>query len=230
MAIPLARVLRFGTFEFDVQNGELRKSGLAVRIQEQPRQVLLALLERPGQVVSREDLRQRLWPDGIFVDFEHSLNTAVKKLRDALGDAAENPRFVETVPLRGYRFTAPVDGTVGDPQEAAPPPPSRRRLKIVTALALVLATAVVALLWWMSRPPRLPKLVGSTQLTYSGRVIGPELTREVFHPLLTDGTRIYFGEYKNAIVTSQVLATGGEIQPLPLPFRQQDVLHLSPDG
>lgn len=103
-----AKIVRFGLFEADLASGELRKNGTRVRLQEQPFQVLLALVERPGEMVTREDLRQRLWPSDTFVDFDHSLNTAVNKLREALGDVASNPRFVETVARRGYRFIAPV--------------------------------------------------------------------------------------------------------------------------
>ena len=103
-------VLRFGAFEVDLREGELRKSGLRIRLQEQPFQVLVILLERPGKIVNREELRQRLWPSDTFVDFDHSLNSAVKKLREALGDQPDNPRFVETLHRRGYRFVAPVEG------------------------------------------------------------------------------------------------------------------------
>ena len=92
-------VLRFGTFEVDRRTGELRRNGTKVKLQEQPLQVLLTLLERPGDLVTRDELRCRLWQDGTFVDFDHGLNTAVRRLRDALGDSAENPRFVETVAL-----------------------------------------------------------------------------------------------------------------------------------
>ena len=102
------RILRFGIFEADLSTGELRKSGAKVRLQEQPFQVLTALLERPGEVVTREDLRARIWSADTFVDFDHSLNTAMNKLRDALDDSAANPRFVETLARRGYRFIAPV--------------------------------------------------------------------------------------------------------------------------
>jgi eukaryotic-like serine/threonine-protein kinase len=103
-------VLRFGAFEVDLQEGELRKSGLRIKLQEQPFQVLVILLERPGKIVTREELRQKLWPSDTFVDFDHSLNSAVKKLREALGDQPENPRFVETLHRRGYRFVASVEG------------------------------------------------------------------------------------------------------------------------
>jgi cholera toxin transcriptional activator len=107
-ASSAGRIVRFGMFEADLVSGELRKNGTRIRLQEQPFQVLGMLLERPGEMVTREDLRHRLWPADTFVDFDHSLNTAVNKLREALGDAAANPRFVQTVARRGYRFIAPV--------------------------------------------------------------------------------------------------------------------------
>jgi DNA-binding winged helix-turn-helix (wHTH) protein/Tol biopolymer transport system component len=99
---------RFGVFELDLRAGELRRQGHKVKLQEQPFQVLAQLLERPGEIITRDELRTRLWPADTFVDFDHSLNAAIRRLRDALGDSAENPRFVETVARRGYRFLAPV--------------------------------------------------------------------------------------------------------------------------
>jgi cholera toxin transcriptional activator len=102
------RTLRFGVYEADLATGELRKNGSLIRLQEQPFQILAMLLERPGELVTREDLRTKLWPADTFVDFDHSLNTAVNKIREALGDSASNPRFVQTVARRGYRFIAPV--------------------------------------------------------------------------------------------------------------------------
>ena len=102
------KVVRFGAYEADLVSGELRKSGMRIRLQEKPFQVLALLLERAGQMVTREQLRDRLWPSDTFVDFDHGLNTAVNKLREALSDTASNPRFVETVARRGYRFIAPV--------------------------------------------------------------------------------------------------------------------------
>jgi cholera toxin transcriptional activator len=103
-----SRIIRFGVFEADLAAGELRKKGLKIRLQDQPFQVLAALLARPGEAVTREQLRERIWPSDTFVDFDHSLNTAVNKIREALGDSAANPRFVETLAKRGYRFIAPV--------------------------------------------------------------------------------------------------------------------------
>ena len=99
-------ITRFATFELNLRNGELRKRGHLIALQEQPLRILAALLERPGDVVTREELCRRLWPGGTFVDFEHSLNAAVRRLRVALGDQADVPRFVETVHKRGYRFVA----------------------------------------------------------------------------------------------------------------------------
>jgi DNA-binding winged helix-turn-helix (wHTH) protein len=102
-------VVHFGAFEVDLRSAELRKQGLKVKIQEQPFQVLAMLLAHPGQIVTREEMRKKLWPADTFVDFEHGLNAAINKLREALGDSADNPRFVETMHRRGYRFIAPVE-------------------------------------------------------------------------------------------------------------------------
>ena len=110
--LPLERrssnVRRFATFEVDLRARELRKGGIRIRLQDQPFEILAAMIERPGEIVTREELRDRLWPAGTFVDFEHSLNAAIKRLRSALGDDADNPRFVETLHRRGYRFIAAV--------------------------------------------------------------------------------------------------------------------------
>jgi TolB-like protein/DNA-binding winged helix-turn-helix (wHTH) protein/Flp pilus assembly protein TadD len=141
---PPSPRLRVGEFEVDLRCGELRRNGDKVKLQERPFQILAALVERPGEVVTREEIRQKLWPTDTFVDFEHSINTAVKKLREALGDDAENPRFIATLPRYGYRLIAPVavvepDGTsrVGTPPA---PPPHRQR----TARWLGLASLAVA--------------------------------------------------------------------------------------
>ena len=100
--------VRFGEFELDENSGELWKDGVRQVVAEQPFALLRALLDRPGDMVGRDELRQRLWPADTFVDFEHGLNAAVKKLRDTLGDSADSPRFIETIPRRGYRFIARV--------------------------------------------------------------------------------------------------------------------------
>ena len=113
---------RFGLYEADPRTGELLREGRKIKLQEQPFQVLLALLERPNEIVTREELRLRLWPSDTFVDFDHGLNTAINKLRDALRDSASNPRFIETLARRGYRFLAPVEAV--EPASSAEPLPA----------------------------------------------------------------------------------------------------------
>src|SRR5262245_55342335 len=106
-ASPL-RSVRFGMFELELSGGELRKHGHRIRLQEQPLRLLVCLLENPGTVVSREELARKIWPGGTFVDYEHGLNAAVARLRQVLRDSAENPRYIETVARKGYRFVAPI--------------------------------------------------------------------------------------------------------------------------
>jgi TolB-like protein/DNA-binding winged helix-turn-helix (wHTH) protein/Flp pilus assembly protein TadD len=112
--VPPPRLIRFGVFELDLRSGELQKQGRKIRLEGQPVQVLVCLLENPGELVSREELHRKLWAADTFVNFEHGLNAAVKRLRQALNDSADNPRFVETLPRRGYRFIAPVQTAVVD--------------------------------------------------------------------------------------------------------------------
>jgi DNA-binding winged helix-turn-helix (wHTH) protein len=100
-SVAIGRIVRFGVFELDVRSGELRKAGVRLNLPHQPLQILVALLERPGELVTRDELRHRLWSSETFVDFEHGVNAAIKRLREALGDSAETPRFVETLPRRG---------------------------------------------------------------------------------------------------------------------------------
>jgi DNA-binding winged helix-turn-helix (wHTH) protein len=123
---PAARRYRFGAFEADAATGELRRQGLRIKLNAQPFQVLLALLEKPGELLTREQIARELWPDGTFVDFEHGLNSAVNRIREALGDTAGNPRFVETLARRGYRFVAPVEriGIADDPRPVPEAPAS----------------------------------------------------------------------------------------------------------
>jgi len=169
---PQSRVFRFGSFEADLQGGQLTKSGIRIKLQDQPFQILELLLERPGQVVSREEIRQKLWSENTFVEFDDALNTAVRKLRTALGDPADNPRFVETVPRRGYRFVAPVsltpeseaDAYRAAQAESAVPSPApyldpgapaeSRRItpyawSVIAAIALL---AVAGTAWYLRRP------------------------------------------------------------------------------
>jgi len=123
-----ARRYRFGVFEADATTGELRRKGLRAKLNAQPFQVLLMLLERPGELLTREEISRELWSDGVFVDYEHGVNSAVNRIREALGDTASNPRFVETLARRGYRFIAPVEriaaSEIPPPIEAESAPPS----------------------------------------------------------------------------------------------------------
>jgi Tol biopolymer transport system component/DNA-binding winged helix-turn-helix (wHTH) protein len=164
-ASPSADLVRFGIFELDRRSGELRKAGARVSLQEQGLQVLMLLLERPGDLVTRDELRQRLWPTGTFGDFDHGLNAVINRLRDALGDSAEAPRFIETLPRRGYRFVAPIapdlraSPAVAPEATSVPQQPSGRPFlrrpagrTAVAVLALGLVAVVTAALWQLRRP------------------------------------------------------------------------------
>ena len=171
--IDSAGVIRFGVFEADLRSGELRKSGVKIRLREQAFQVLSELLERPGEVVTREELRDRLWPDGTFVDFDHSLNAAVNSIREVLGDSATSPRFVETIPRRGYRFVAAVE----KPEIKRPTRPRlitvRQAAWAVTLIALVAVAASSYRL--LSRPehPVQPSPKKTYLTSYPGLEIQP---------------------------------------------------------
>src|SRR3981081_486942 len=146
-------VLRFGAFEVEVRAGELRKHGVRVKLQELPFRVLTILLQQWGELVSREELRSQLWPADTFVDFDNSLNTSINKLREALGDSAESPRFIETLPRRGYRFVAPIVGIDGKSTGTRATP---LRLWKVAVPAAALAVAFIASgLYLRSRQARL---------------------------------------------------------------------------
>src|SRR3974390_3026424 len=132
-----ARAFRFGVFEVDAATGELRKQGLHIRLQEQPSQLLLMLLERAGEVVGREEIRRKLWPPDTFVDFDQSLGTALRKLRQALSDDAETPHYIETIPKRGFRFLAPVERISA--ANWAPAPETKQKPRM---------TPGVPILWW----------------------------------------------------------------------------------
>jgi len=165
-----SRIIRFSTFELNLHTGELRQQGQKVKLQEQPLQVLAALLERPGELVTREELHRRLWPADTFVDFDHSLNAAIKRLRDALGESADAPVFIETLARRGYRFIAPVNGSSASGVIEATPAPKRSQSlfwthRIATAVFSLIVIAV--LLWAAWRLPSRPTEVVERKLTAS---------------------------------------------------------------
>src|SRR5450755_821447 len=146
-------VVRFGSFEADICAGELRRNGVRLKLQSQPFRVLALLLQRPGQILTREELQQELWPSGTFVDYEQGLATAVNKVRDALGESSANPRFIETVPRQGYRFIAPVTTVLREsPGLPLPVRSPGRRIRIYI-IAAVTALASVALVGWLLHKP-----------------------------------------------------------------------------
>ena len=137
--------------------GEVRRQGVRIKLQEQPFHVLTVLLQRPGEAVTREELRNENWPADTFVDFDNSLNTAINKLREALGDSADNPRFIETLPRRGYRFIAPVigvDGTARGTVGVSAVAPTRSRKIVVSAAVVVLTAGMAGGLIWRARQAR----------------------------------------------------------------------------
>ncbi len=190
-------LVHFGIYEADLRSGELRKNGLKLKLSGQPFQVLALLLEHPGDVVTREEIQKRLWPADPFVDFDHSLNTAINKIREALGDSAENPRFVETLPRRGYRFIAPVEegaaglvlGQIGHLHEVPVPvlagavrePPLRTqwRLWLAAVLATLALGALVARLAWQHWRPKQELIerqltTNSSELAVRASAISPD--------------------------------------------------------
>jgi Tol biopolymer transport system component/DNA-binding winged helix-turn-helix (wHTH) protein len=151
----LCSIIRFGKFELNLQTGELRRQGDKIKLQEQPFQVLRALLERPGELVTREELRSKLWPADTFVDFDHSLNVAIKRLREALGESADSPVFIETLARRGYRFIAPVSSPVVSDGIGTAPSRKRsqlsfviRRIGIACLASIVIVAALVSAIKW----------------------------------------------------------------------------------
>src|SRR5262245_48851086 len=191
------RIVRFGVFEVDLRSGEVRREGRKVALQEKPFQVLALLLEHPGEVVTREALQQRLWSGDVFVDFERGLNTAIKKVRLALDDTAENPRFVETLPKRGYRFIPPVTvPPVPAPSSAEPPRAHRSAARGVTLLVgLGIGLALLALagrLW----SPRSVFAGRSTLLVLPFQNLSGDVAEEYVSDGLTDEMIAQMGRLK----------------------------------
>ncbi len=177
-------MVRFGDFELDLRTGELQKADIRLNLPDQPINALIALLEQPGQLVTRDTLLQRLWSGDTFVDFEHGLNAAVKRLRDVLGDSADAPRFTETMPRRGYRFIAPVPVVNGGADVLTAPESS--------AVGTDLDDVVALPLFAKESPPRRLRRVGAFTAA-AGLVIGPRVVRharELPPPVVTKYTQL----------------------------------------
>ena len=224
------RKVRFGVFELDPKTGELRKDGSRIRLQEQPFRVLVSLIERPGELVTREELRKKLWPDDTFVDFDQGLGTAIRKLREALSDSADNPRFIETLPRRGFRFIAPVNGFAaaavagpGVPSQTLEPSARQRSFprRAVLVAGVLLGIGLLAFLLRPSLPS--PSVSRITRLTNDGR---PK-----YWFIVADSARLYFTERIGGRYTPVAVSTrGGEAVPIPAPVPEAVVLDISRDG
>src|SRR5215469_2779245 len=247
-AIPERRVYRFGLFEADLEQGTLTRQGAAVKLQERPFLILALLLEARGQLLTREELRRKIWPEGTFVEFDGCMNTALMKLRAALNDSADNPVFIETVPRQGYRFIAPVELLAENPtittairieskedvlegldtrthEEKKPPEKQSGETRLVERWweALAILAGLGALLTYGMWPRPEPRVQAVQQLTHSGQV-------DPWGKLVTDGSRIYFVVRDvtgwNLMQTS---VEGGSIQRTPTPFDNTRIFDLSPD-
>ena len=225
MDVVSSPLVRFGVFEVDLRSGDLRKAGVRIPLHEQPFQILKLLVEHPGQLVTRDELRRALWPSDTFVDFEHALNAAVKRLRDTLGDSADAPRYIETIPRRGYRFIVPVEWPAPGVQVAAPAPPARGLLRRWVLLAAIISSAapvVVYLAVGRTRPAQQPQ---------------PTLTRVTFEagfqhaPTWSpDGRFIAYGSAGPTLdVWVQPIAGGNPVQVTRHPARDW-FPNWSPDG
>ena len=259
----------FGEFELDLRTRELFVNGDKLDLQEQPFLVLSALLERPGELVTREELTKRLWPADTFVDFEHSLNRVINRLREALHDSAENPRFVETLPRRGYRLIATVrpvvrsapngssapvdttrpdrlksasDGETAEPdagrsvgayekavlnEVSAPRQESQKSgfLGRVATFAGAIGLGCIAgfVSYWVLSPTPVPHVIRTRQLTTAARI-------DVWAPVVTDGSRILYLEREgDHWIEQQISVSGGEPQPVRVPFHNTVILDISPD-
>ena len=204
-----AQVVKFSVFEVDLIGGELRKNGVRLKLQEQPFHILAILLERAGEVVSREELRSRLWPKDTFVDFDHSLNAAVRRLRDSLGDSAETPRFVETVARRGYRFIAPINGSTQSLTPFATAPRRfRHRWPVFAGIALVLLVGTI-IGWHAGLHSGVPSSIRERRLT--ANPLDTPILSAVLSP---DGKYLAYADKTGAYLRQ---VDTGETHIIPLP-------------
>ena len=246
-AVPTPRTMRFGLFELDLRSGELWKQGRKIRLEGQPVQILICLLERSGELVTREELRGKLWPADTYVNFEHGLNAAVKRLRRALNDSAENPRFVETLPRRGYRFLAPVESVRAEegmlavaeiapdsPVSAHEEPPHTEvdhklepthwllaHKKFVFALLLFFAILIA----WTLRPKNSPSPVIRSLAVLPLENLSGDPSQDYFSDGMTDELIAELGQISGLRVISRtsVMTYKGARKPLPQIARELNV-------
>lgn len=225
--------IRFGLYELDVSARELRREGIPVKLQERPFAVLAIFVERPGEVITRDEFRQRLWPADTFVDFDASLNTSVNKLRQALADSAENPRFIATVGRTGYRFIAPVSVMASDPPPAAPSTfvaekdsesaNARRRILIYISAGVLAVLLVTMAAFVVLRTEPSPKVVNVVQLTHDDLL-------DPWGGLTTDGARLFYLDRIGGHWTlMQAPASGGDAQPFSDSSQNTRVVDIAPD-
>jgi len=222
------RQIRFGLYELNLTARELRREGVVVKLQDRPFDVLAILVEHPGEVITRDEFRQRLWPADTFVDFDASLNTSVNKLRQALQDNAENPRFIATAGRRGYRFIAPA--SVEEAAAVAELPDARvhdekggRRTWVFGAMGVgILALATIGSVE-LRRPEPVPKVADVVQITHDGLL-------DPWGKLTTDGARIFYLDHAGSHWTvMQAPASGGDAQPFLQPTQNTRIVDISPD-
>ena len=222
------RIFRFGAFEFCVEARTLRKNGLQIKLSGQPACVLALLLEHPGEVITREEVQKRLWPEGTYVDFEHSVNAAVKRLRQALGDSADSPRFIETLARNGYRFIAPVNQTLDQP---APAPASKKTLPPMAGLPIaaglgifVVIVGAMAVLHDKRQPPVVPAPIRSLAVLPLANLSG-DPGQEYFAEGMADVLRQDLEGIHALRVVSRTSSTyyRGSNKPLPEIARQMNV-------
>src|SRR5215472_10594760 len=225
-------VVRFQDFQVNLETGEVWKAGVRLKLQDQPFKVLAALLQRPGQIVTREELRQLIWPEENFGDFDHAINLAITKLRSSLGDSADVPHLIETLPRRGYRFIAPVENPSAEVREAGHsavlPRTAEWTVHFASIKGLLLLFSFLGFLvfafairWWKLRSP-LPAVIESVQIT------NDHLPKDVKR-LVSDGTRLYFQEsLPEGVTLVQVSTQGGETARIPVTLERPTVYDISP--
>ena len=240
-------LVKFDIFELDLTSGELRKQGRPLRFQPQPFKVLATLVSNPGKLITREELKNQVWQETTFVDFEQGLNFCVRRIRTVLDDNADAPRFIETVPRRGYRFIAAVEHVSAAPEAASEPtngkpslelPPSELALPPKTAhrfnwLAAGLAAlmiAAISLAWFGQRATSFPRVLGIVAITNDGRQKITNTPYDFLTPLVSDGSRLFFNETESDHSgIAQVAMSGGDTELLATPFRSAQLAGISPD-